>query len=178
MSEINEFARDLVKRQIQIYKDHKSSEFDMTQPLSVLICCSIIIFSDYEKMYNSDSLIKEMYGQKKDEWMKLINQIYPKSSFETRLSIYATDRKENKKSDYLNKDYKELEVFFHDLRNEFAHLIEDKKTETLPVNEDGCFKQIQIKIPKKSTKITINISKEKIIEIIKLIDNSISKKSL
>ena len=42
MSQINQFARDLVKRQIQIYKENKSEKFDMTQPLSVLICCSII----------------------------------------------------------------------------------------------------------------------------------------
>lgn len=77
MSQINEFARDLVKRQIQIYNENKSKKFDMTQPLSVLICCSIILFSDLKENYKKETLIAEIKKKDYDNKLKnIINKMY------------------------------------------------------------------------------------------------------
>ena len=88
MSQINQFARDLVKRQIQIYKENKSEKFDMTQPLSVLICCSIIIYSDYVKHSTEDSLIKEIKQNDEDKTLITFIQNIYSENFENRLKSY------------------------------------------------------------------------------------------
>ena len=163
MSEINEFARDLVKRQIEIYKEHKSEKYDMTQPLTVLICCAIIIFSDYKEKHNGDSLIKGIKEKDKDrKLIKFINEIY-KNDIEHRLKLYIQQQKENKKLP-LNEELKEYEVFFHDLRNEFAHIIETTHSKLTP-NFDGGFDKVSITNYRTSTELT----KEQINTLIELI---------
>ena len=173
MSEINEFARDLVKRQIEIYKEHKSEKYDMTQPLTVLICCAIIIFSDYKEKYSGDSLIKGIKEKDKDgKLINFINEIY-NNNIETRLRFYKR-RKENKDKNInidekeenlpLNEELKEYEVFFHDLRNEFAHIIETRHSKLTP-NFDDDFNKVNISNYKTSTELT----KEQINTIIELI---------
>ncbi len=163
MSEINQFARDLVKRQIQIYNEHKSEKFDMTQPLSVLICCSIIIFSDYKENSLGDSLIKEIKQNDNNKTLiKFIRNIYSEH-FENRLKNYSKDGKK----DFMNDDLKEYEVFFHDLRNEFAHIIETNKSKLSP--NDGNFNEITIEAGKNKT----TIKKSQINEIIKIIDEKL-----
>ena len=169
MSQINEFARDLVKRQIQIYKENKSEKFDMTQPLSVLICCSIIIFSDYMEHSNEDSLIKEIKKNDNNEALiAFIKGIYS-GNFEKRLELYRKDRLKNGKTNFINNDLKEYEVFFHDLRNEFAHIIETNKSRLSP--NDGDFNEITIEAGKNK----ITIKKSQLNELIKIIDEKLPK---
>ena len=154
MSQINEFARDLVKRQIQIYKENKSEKFDMTQPLSVLICCSIIIFSDYMEHSNEDSLIKEIKKNDNNEALiAFIKGIYS-GNFEKRLELYRKDRLKNGKTNFINNDLKEYEVFFHDLSP-----------------NDGDFNEITIEAGKNK----ITIKKSQINELIKIIDEKLPK---
>ena len=177
MSEINEFARDLVIREIQIYKDNKSKVFDMTQPLSTLLCCAIIIFSDYKEKFGSDSLIKEMAENDKNHRQSLlsyIERIYKgETNLRLRLAKYYKDKKEenDKKIGFLNEDYKEYEVFFHDLRNEFAHLIETNHSKMTP-NKDGDFNEVTIENCKSEVKLT----KDNIIDLIELIYERIDRK--
>lgn len=154
MSEINEFARDLVKRQIEVYNKYKSRKYNMTQPLSVLICCSIILFSDYLGKNGKNTLIEEI--KKNDTTNKLRKVI---------ITIYNGNlSKRIKKYKFLNEELKEYEVFFHDLRNEFAHLIETNKSRMKP--NDGSFSEIIIK----NGNIEIHITKKQIKKIIKAID--------
>ena len=173
MSEINEFARGLVKRQIQIYKENKSKEFDMTQPLSVLICCSIIIFSDYKQMHSRDSLIKEISeNDKEKKIITLLKIIITEETFNTIMENYSRGREISKPAlpAFINENYKELEVIFSKLRNNFAHIIDGNKTKILPLNENNEFKSIQVEILEK-----ITITKDHIIQLIELIDDFISK---
>ena len=168
MSQMNEFARDLVKRQIRIFNENKSEKFDMTQPLSVLICCSIIIFSDYIEHSTEDSLIKEIKNNDVDGiLMNCIQTIYSEN-LAKRLVHYKKNRLKENKTDFLNKDLKEYEVFFHDLRNEFAHIIETNKSRLSP-NNDGNFNAITIKTGKNE----ITIKKSQIKELIKIIDEKL-----
>lgn len=159
MSEINEFARDLVKRQIDVYNEYKSKKYDMTQPLSVLICCSIILFSDYLEKNGKNTLIEEI---KKNDITGKLQKII--------ITIY--DGKLNKRiknHQFLNEELKEYEVFFHDLRNEFAHLIETNKSRMKP--NDGSFSEIIIT----NGNIETHITKKQIKELIEMIDKLISK---
>ena len=169
MSQINQFARYLVKRQIQIYKENKSEKFDMTQPLSVLICCSIIIYSDYVKHSTEDSLIKEIKQNDEDKTLITFIQNIYSENFENRLKSYQKNRLKEGKTGFMNDGLKEYEVFFHDLRNEFAHIIETNKSKLSP--NDGNFNEITIHIGK--SKITIN--KSQINEVIKIIDERLSE---
>ena len=117
MSEINDFARDLVKRQIDVYNEYKSKKYDMTQPLSVLICCSIIIFSDYIENNGKNSLIEEIKKNDKDcELKQLIYDIYG-DYFNKRVEKYCKDKikNENNEKEFINEELNEYEVFFHDL---------------------------------------------------------------
>ena len=170
MSKINEFARDLVKRQIQIYKENKSEKFDMTQPLSVLICCSIIIFSDYLEKNGKDTLIGEIKNKDKEKRQikEFIKTVYS-DKLEKRIKVYSGNRRNDKKNDFIKKELAEYEVFFHDLRNEFAHMIETN-TSRLEPNTDGDFNQIIIKYGTEE----ININKEQIIAIIGYIDECLN----
>lgn len=157
MSEINEFARDLVKRQIQIYNEYKSKNFDMTQPLSVLICCAIIIYSDFEEKHGGESLIKDISEKDKEGKLKnFIRNIYG-STFKKRAKKFLYKEPENEQT-------KEYEMFFHDLRNEFAHIIETEKSKLNP-NKDGDFNRIIIK----NGHTEISITKEQINELIDFI---------
>ena len=160
MSQINEFARDLVKRQIQIYNENKSKKFDMTQPLSILICCSIILFSDLKENYKKETLIAEIKMKDYDNKLKnIINEMYNGN---------VTRRLDSYKNSFLNRELGEYEVFFHDLRNEFAHIIETNKSITLP--NYGDFKEITIKTGENTTIIT----KSQINELINVIYEKLS----
>jgi len=160
MSQINEFARDLVKRQIQIYNENRSEKFDMTQPLSVLICCSIILFSDLKKHPQEGALIAEIKKKDYDEKLKnIINDIYNSN---------VTQRLDSYRSSFLNMELGEYEVFFHDLRNEFAHIIETNKSRVLP--NDGDFNEIIIKVGNNET----SMEKSQINELIKIIYEKLS----
>ncbi len=167
MSEINDFARDLVKRQIDVYNEYKSKKYDMTQPLSVLICCSIIIFSDYIENNGKNSLIEEIKKNDKDcELKQLIYDIYG-DYFNKRVEKYCKDKikNENNEKEFINEELNEYEVFFHDLRNEFAHLIETNKSE-MEAEGDKNFDRISISHSNKK----IYITKEQINKLIKIID--------
>lgn len=154
MSEINEFAKDLVKRQIEVYNRYKSRKYNMTQPLSVLICCSIILFSDYLEKNGKNTLIEEI---KKNDITNKLQKII--------IAIYDSNlSKRIKKYKFLNEELKEYEVFFHDLRNEFAHLIETNKSRMKP--NDGSFSEIIIA----NGNIEIHITKKQIKKIITAID--------
>ena len=114
MSEINDFARDLVKRQIDVYNEYKSKKYDMTQPLSVLICCSIILFSDYIENNGKNSLIEEIKKNDKDcELKQLIYDIYG-DYFNKRVEKYCKDKikNENNEKEFINEELNEYEVFF------------------------------------------------------------------
>ena len=170
MSEINEFARDLVKRQIQIYKENKSEKFDMTQPLSVLICCSIIIFSDYVEKNGNDTLIGEIKTKdtEKQQIKTLIEAIYS-DKLEKRVKLYSDNRRKDKKNNFINDELKEYEVFFHDLRNEFAHIIETN-TSKLEPNNDKSFNRIIIHYKN----FNVEITKEQIINLISYINKCLN----
>ena len=118
----------------------------MTQPLSVLICCSIILFSDYLGKNGKNTLIEEI--KKNDTTNKLRKVI---------ITIYNGNlSKRIKKYKFLNEELKEYEVLFHDLRNEFAHLIETNKSGMKP--NDGSFSEIIIT----NGNIEIHITKKQI----------------
>lgn len=174
MSGINEFAKDLVKRQIEIYHEYQSKNNDMTQPLAIVMCCSIIIYSDYIENYienhNGSSLIENISGHDTNEEFKnYIKGIYG-DNFQRRLDNYCyNDKKTQKEQKFLNDKFQEYEIFFHDLRNEFAHIHETGRSILSPVNDSG-FNGINIHIGNGKTEINISISKDNIIKLIKLID--------
>lgn len=173
MSTINQFALGLIRRQIAIYNENTSLTYDTTQPLSVLISCSIILFSDFLQKHNEEYLIKELFiNDSKLEMLTIINKICGKN-INTRVrecTKYLKDKKNIliKDNDVnLNKYIS----FFHDLRNEFAHIIEENQSKIYPRNGEE-FKGIEILFEQKGK---IEISKCDFINILNMLDKFLPK---
>ena len=170
MSSINHFALGLIKRQISIYNENKSLKYDTTQPLTTLICCSVILFTDFLQNHKEDNLIESIFKHDSHkEFLKVIEKTYEKS-LDKRVS-YCISELIKKKSICLkegaDEDLKKYITFFHDLRNEFAHLIEENKSKVIPNNDVDIFNGIIIKIGESN----IPINKDDFIEILNLLNN-------